>query len=107
MERTWKPTTAGILTIIGGCYGIGVGATIATAGEIAALITGVEWLGALGSGAIALGVIALIAGIVSMKRKLWGFALTGAILAAILVPVGTVVGILAIIFVSMGRREFA
>ena len=107
MERTWKVTTAGILTIIGGCYGIGVGATIATIGGIAAWITGLEWLAALGSGAIALGVIALIAGIITLRRKLWAFALTGAILATILLPVGTVVGILAIIFLSKSKREFA
>jgi len=101
MERPWKPTTAGILTILGGCYGIGVGAAIATTGEIAALITGIEWFEALVGGAIALGVVALIAGIHTLRRKLWGFVFTGAILAAILVPVGAVLGILALIFVSI------
>ena len=27
MEKTWKGTTAGILTLIGGCVGIGIGRT--------------------------------------------------------------------------------
>jgi len=30
MEKTWKGTWAGILTIIGGCFGIGVGAFVAS-----------------------------------------------------------------------------
>ena len=104
MEKTWRGTWAGILTIIAGCYGIGMGAIFATIGELVGIVPGMERLGALGGGVIAFGVIALIAGIFALRRKAWGFALTSAILAIIC---GGIFGILATIFVSMGRREFA
>jgi uncharacterized membrane protein len=52
---------------------------------------------------IVLGVIALVGGINSVKRKRWGLALAGAILAIPLMPP---LGILAVIFVSIGKREF-
>ena len=104
MEKTWKPTTAGILTIIGGILGIAIGAIIATIGEVAGALAGLAWFGAIGAPLIGIGVVALIGGIYAMRRKAWGFALTGAILAIIC---GGIFGILATIFVLMGRREFA
>ena len=57
----------------------------------------------IGAGLIAIGIMALIGGIFALRRKAWGFALAGAILA--LFPV-IPLGVLAIIFVSMGKREF-
>jgi len=93
---TWKPKAAGILSIIGGICGI-------VAGSIATAITSMFGMEQLGGGFIALGVIALIGGIMSLKRKVWGFSLAGAICA--LFPV-VPLGILAIIFVSMGKKEF-
>ena len=104
MEKTWWPTTAGILTIIGGIFGIAIGAYVATTGEIAGAFAGIRMLSAIGAPLIGIGIVALIGGIYTLRRKAWGFALTGAILALFpIVPMG----ILAIIFVSMGRREFA
>jgi len=104
MEKTWKGTTAGILTIIGGIVGIIAGALALAATTIAAALTGMFGLEAIGGGLLAMGIIALIAGIVTMRRKLWGFALTGAILAMFpIIPLG----VLAIIFVSMGKKEFS
>jgi hypothetical protein len=105
MERTWKGTTAGILTIIGGVVGIAAGAIIATVGAAFLLgIPGLEMIAGIGGGMIATGVIALIGGIFALRRKSWGFALAGAILALFpIVPLG----VLAIIFVSMAKKEFA
>lgn len=105
MERTWKGTTAGILTIIGGCAGIGFGAIFATAGTAFLLgVPGLELMAGIGGGIIAIGVIALIAGIFTLRRKSWGFALAGAILALFpLIPLG----VLAIIFISLAKKEFA
>jgi len=104
MEKTWKGTTAGILTIIGGIVGIIAGALALAATTIAAALTGMFGLEAIGGGLLAMGIIALIAGIVTMRRKLWGFALAGAILAMFpIIPLG----VLAIIFVSMGKKEFS
>jgi len=107
MEKTWRATWAGILTIIGGCFGIGVGAIalMGGMGEMGGMGMGMlGWVAAFGGGLLALGIIALIGGIITLRRKAWGLALTGAICA--LFPV-VPLGILAIIFVSMGRREFA
>jgi len=106
MEKTWKGTWAGILTIIGGCFGIGVGAFVASGAALAGVLTGagMGMLSAIGAPLIGLGIVALISGIVTLRRKAWGFALTGAICA--LFPV-VPLGILAIIFVFMGKREFA
>jgi len=104
MERTWKGTTAGILTIIGGICGIAVGAILATVGAAFLMgIPGLELMAGIGVGIIAIGVVALIAGIFTLRRKSWGFALAGAILALFpIIPLG----VLAIIFVAMGKSEF-
>jgi len=104
MERTWRGTWGGILTIVGGCIGIGIGALVATIGEVAGALAGLAWFGAIGAPLIAIGVVALIGGIYTLRRRAWGFALTSAILAIIC---GGIFGILATIFVAMGRREFA
>ncbi|HEY56187.1 MAG TPA: hypothetical protein G4N90_01970 [Dehalococcoidia bacterium] len=104
MQRTWKGTTAGILTLIGGICGIAVGGILATVGTAFLMgIPGLELMAGIGVGIIAIGVIALIAGIFTLRRRSWGFALAGAILALFpIIPLG----ILAIIFVAMGKSEF-
>jgi len=104
MERTWKGTTAGILTLIGGICGIAVGAIFATVGSAFLMgLPGLELMAGIGAGIIAIGVIALIAGIFTLRRRSWGFALAGAILALFpIIPLG----VLAIIFVAMGKSEF-
>ncbi len=99
MERTWKPTTAGILTIIGGIIGIAA----------SGIVTGRAWvlipvMSEGGEGQVVLGAIALIGGIFALRRRIWGLALTGSICAII---TAAPLGILGIIFVSLGKREFA
>ncbi len=121
MERTWKPTTAGILTIIAGGLGIGAGAWMTLAaiplglgsamagaikdlGIISGLLAGLAGvIGIIGAGLIGVGAVAVVGGIYALRRKTWGFALAGTILATIC---STPLGVLAIIFVSMGKREF-
>jgi hypothetical protein len=104
MKGTWRTKTAGICSIIGGIVGIVAGTIALGITTVAAEIIGLFGLGAIGGGFLALGIIALIGGIVTLKRKSWGFALAGAICALFpIVPLG----IAAIIFVIMGRKEFA
>ena len=105
MERTWKGKTAGILTLIGGCVGIGVGAAMTTIGaEFLAGMPGMDLMAGIGFGFFAFGIIALISGILTLRRKSsWGFALTGAIFA--LFP-AVPLGVLAIIFVAKSKSEF-
>ena len=138
MERTWKPTTAGILNLISGAMGIAGGVTTIILGGFVGRLGGLsteisdalsEWAGAwipkatdlqslitevagissailmaVGIMLLVFGVIALIGGIYAIKRQKWGLALAGSILA---LPAGGILGILAIIFVSLGRREFS
>jgi len=128
MEKTWKPTAAGILCIIAG--GLSViclilwtlyllvadllfifGANPGEESGIGAFI-GPAWI----LGIIAI-IIAIPGGIYALRRRKWGLALAGSIAVVgfgaygILLPVfpGELfvgLGILAIIFVSLGKREF-
>jgi hypothetical protein len=52
---------------------------------------------------VVLGIIAITGGISAIKRKSFGMSLAGAICAFI--PFN-ILGLLAIIFVSLGKREF-
>ena len=120
MERTWKPLTAGILTILAGSSGIGGGVLIIlyggllglggalaevlgeNVGMIVALVAGI--VGVYGLAIIVIGIIAIISGIYMLRRRYWGLALTGAILATIC---SSLPGILAIIFISLSKEEFS
>jgi TM2 domain-containing membrane protein YozV len=109
-ERTWKPTAAGILCIIGGAVGVVFGILLSVLLILAVMSDnpGAElsidapivkfWI--LGGIAI---IIAIVGGICALRRRVWGLALAGSICA--LVGFG-IPGILAIIFVVKGRREF-
>jgi len=114
MEKTWKPTTAGILCIISGAVDILLGVLTVFASHIvirSADLFGEEWVMDLvitvvmvvGPVWILLGVVALVGGIFALRRRFWGLALAGSICA---LSGATVLGILAIVFVAMGRSEF-
>jgi len=60
------------------------------------------WPMVLGGLLVVLGIIAIVGGISAIKRKSFGLSLAGAICALLSVPLG----ILAVIFVSLGKREF-
>jgi len=103
MEETWKPTAAGILCIIAGAIAMIAGIVIAVVGSIGWFF-GIPWISAIGAPSIILGIIAIVGGIYALQRRIWGLALAGSI-CAVLPPV-TILGILAIIFVSLGKGEF-
>jgi hypothetical protein len=104
MERTWKPTTAGILAIIAGALQIILG-TLGTAGiSFVSGIFGIGWLSVIFSPLIVFGIIAIIGGAFALKRNVWGLALAGSICA--LVGPWFILGLLAVIFVSLGKGEF-
>jgi len=104
MEKTWKPTTAGILSIIAGALQVIGGIVLAVAGGIGGLFVGMPWLSAIGAPLIVLGVIAIVGGAYALRRRVWGLALAGSI-CALVGPWG-ILGILAIIFVALGKGEF-
>jgi hypothetical protein len=60
------------------------------------------WLIIVGVPILALGIIAIIGGISALRRKSFGLSLAGAICALPL----HILGILAIIFVSLSKKEF-
>jgi uncharacterized membrane protein YozB (DUF420 family) len=113
MGKTWRPTTAGILNIISGAMGIigGFALLLAIKGFLtitpAMIASGfgidLSIIPRLGALILTLGIIALVGGIYAIKRRKWGLALAGSILALF---TGAILGLLSIIFVSLGRKEF-
>ena len=112
MQKTWKPTTAGILSIIAGAAEllVGIFATVALGlvGSLAGAVPGLPGgiLAVFGVPWIILGIVAIVGGIYALKRRVWGLGLAGSICALFLPPINTILGILAIIFVSLGKGEF-
>jgi hypothetical protein len=108
--KTWKPTAAGILSIIGGALMLAWGSGhIIRAEFVAGTLT--RWqFGLVG---IVLGLIAIIGGIFALRRRAWGLALAGAICAVFpFHPYGSliwtpVIGVLAIVFVALSKNEFS
>jgi hypothetical protein len=62
-----------------------------------------SWLIIVGVPLVVLGIIAIIGGISAIRRKSFGLSLAGAICA--LIPLN-LLGLLAVIFVSIAKREF-
>ena len=113
MQKTWKPTTAGILSIFAGAIGVIIGIGFAAIGAIEKGLLaqfGIPYLGQLMAGVaavpIVLGIVGIIGGIYALRRKVWGLALAGAICALFILPFGILVGLLAIIFLTLGKNEF-
>jgi len=111
MEKTWKPTVAGILSIVAGAFSIIGGIVPATIGIIGGSILGVVGLPCIGgliagvmATSVLLGIAAIVGGIYALKRSIWGLALAGAICS--LFGPWFVLGILAIIFVAISKSEF-
>lgn len=121
MEKTWKPTVAGILNIISGSLSlIGVLVLVFLAllwVPVSSMVETVEgitffadfpFMGLfffifVGIWGALFGVLSLVGGIFSLQRRRWGWALAGSIASVIS---SQIIGILAIIFVSLGKQEF-
>lgn len=117
MEKTWKPTTAGVLSIVAG--GLTLFALLALLAFFPATAVTSHmhpympaWPVGIGYVMILIALplvlcaaVAIAGGIFALKRRLWGLALAGAI-CAVFSPAG-ILGVLAVIFVAMGRSEFA
>ena len=104
MEKTWKPIVAGILAIIAGALQVIFGMIFAIGVGIGAGIVGMGWLSAIFAPLIIFGIIAIVGGIYALLRRIWGLALAGSICA--LIGPWFILGLLAIIFVSLGKGEF-
>lgn len=117
MKNSSSPVVAGVLSIVSGVFGILWGITlvlfavlmmnidtfpVTTAHDFPFDILQVVCL-VWGTILLILAIVAIIGGIYSFQRKLWGLALTGAIVA-MLVFLPT--GIAAVIFVGLSRQQF-
>lgn len=100
MEKTWKPTAAGVCCIISGVVNLIFGLMVLSVGSFYGGFF-MEWFAGFGVPFIVLGAIAIIGGIFALKRTRWVLALIGAICALF------GLGIFAIIFLVMGKDEFA
>ena len=114
MDKTWMPTTGGILSIICGAVDIIGGIVMIIMGAIsgplcqmaqanvpAPVVTAIFVV--IGIFALILGILALVGGIYALRRKLWGMALAGSIISFFIVwPLG----IASIIFIAISRKEF-
>ena len=120
-SRSGLLTAGGVLSIIGGALEVIGGVIIALLtigirilvklalipfhpgdweGHVAPFIP--FWLIIVGVPIFALGVVAIIGGVSALRRRSFGLSLAGAICA---LP-SNVLGILAIIFISLSKKEF-
>jgi hypothetical protein len=108
MEKTWKPPTAGILSIVAGALGLIGGLVVGVIGGTFAGIEGIPGVGAMLAAIaiplIIIGIVAIVGGYYALKRRIWGLALAGTICALFCV---WFLGIPAIIFVILGKSEFS
>ncbi len=105
----WMPVVAGVLGLIISIPGLIIGLAFAALGWL--VPPGVGWLTMLlGSPLIVLAIIGIVGSIFALRRRIWGFALAGAICAFIIalpwiVP-AIILGIPAIVFTVIGKSRF-
>lgn len=113
MEKTGKPTVAGIFNIITGVigilwaiglfigYGVVSDAWCVPTGYIPDFVAGI--ILAMAIPILILAILALLGGIYSLLRKLWGLALAGSIAAILLF---FLLGVPAVILIALSKNEF-
>ena len=114
MEKTWMPVTGGILSLICGAVNIIGGIVLVIMGAVSGVVTRyapdlppailmVIFI-LIGLFILIIGIIALVGGIYALRRKVWGMALAGSI--ASFFSSFWWMGIAAIVFISLSRKEF-
>ena len=117
MEKTYKPTVAGILDIVAGAGGIIAGIFLlvgVVAFNFLSIRSGVHVpmgmpnsivavLGILAIPFFCLSVLAVVGGAFALQRKNWGLALAGSIAAII---ISFILGVTAIVFTILAKDEF-
>ncbi len=114
MEKTWMPIVGGILSIIAGALGL-LGGLLATvvlsvytyssyfSNGTANLPGAAIWI--FFTPYFIICILAIVGGIFSVRRRIWGLALAGAI-AALLTFWLWPLGVAAIVLVSISKHEF-
>ena len=119
MKLTWKPIMAGILDIVGGAIGMVGGLYIVALTSLFRVINQAfpfdtaflqKWEQVVSSIiavpfiVVFIGIISIIGGVYSLQRRIWPFALAGAISSCIVFPF---FGLPAIIITAFARDEFS
>jgi len=117
VEHTWKPVTAGVLSIVAGVLSLASGLMLIFVGGLVSAALGevglpnmlslipLPLLGGVAAPLFLLGTVAIIGGSYALRRRFWPLALAGAI-CALFPPQVTILGVLAIVFVVLGKEEF-
>ena len=117
MQKTWKPVTGGVLSMVAGSLSFAAGLVLVLFGGVlsgilaAAGVPGMlslipfPFVGGIATPLLILGVMAIVGGTYAIRRRVWPMALAGAI-CAIFPPQTGILGILAIVFIVLGKDEF-
>ena len=117
MQKTWKPVTSGVLSIVAGSLSVAAGLVLVLFGGVlsgilaAAGVPGLlslipfPFVGGIATPLLILGAMAIVGGTYAIRRRVWSMALAGAI-CAIFPPQIGILGILAIVFIVLGKDEF-
>jgi len=118
MKLTWKPIMAGILDIVSGAIGMVGGVYFVVLTSVFRSISDImradpviieqteqllSRLFAIPFVLVFIGIIAIIGGVYSLQRRIWGLALAGAICSCIVFPI---FGLPSIIITGLAQEEF-
>jgi len=111
VERSAKPTVAGVLNIVVGAFCLlGVLGLVIAAVAVAPLSQVGDWPLAVSALLIIialplalLGSISVVGGVFSLQRRLWGWALAASISTLL---VSQVLGIISVVLTALSRKEF-
>lgn len=114
-KNNWMPVVAGILMLIAGgtkllaFIGVLIAMLVVPASAYSSLdsaphmMWSANWMIALLVPLLVLGILAIIGGIYTLQRRMWGMALVGGIAA--LIP-NSLLGIAAVVFVAISKDQF-
>ena len=117
MQKTWKPVTSGVLSIVAGALSVAAGLVLVLFGGVLSSILAAAGVpnmlflipfpivGSIATPLLILGAMAIVGGTYAIRRRVWPMALAGAICALFPPQVG-ILGILAIVFIVLGKDEF-
>jgi len=107
-NKTWMPTTAGILDIIAGSLGLILALIFIFIAGVMRFVPDIPpylfpIFTALALPFALAGILAIVGGIYALQRKIWGLALAGSIAAFF--P-SWILGLTAIVLTALSKNEF-
>ena len=109
--QTMKPMIAGILLVLAGIMAIAAWAIVFTSPEaffLAAFLPGLVIV--CGAIAFILSILALLGGVMALRRRMWGLALVGSILGLFSIGffgLSSLLSLIALIVLVMSKDEFS